>query len=213
MCRLCFVLTNSAILILLCAWLWVIWWPGAQLPTIKSGKGDWLQNSISPPSSCKQTRGKATVQMCDGTPSRRHPRINRWWLNSYRIIVKLYRIRNYMYIWVLMMVLHGQHSCAVNLINCKWSAVYSAPQDHLDSFSVQGLGIPFNIASYSLLTLMIAHVTGLQVRAKYQDTKLEQAVLKGAGGGGEYQDTKLEQAVLKGGGGGGVSVQCSVELV
>ena len=97
------------------------------------------------------------------------------WVNSYRIIVKIYKIRKCMYIWVLMMVPHGQHNCAVNLINCMWSAVCLVPQDHLHSFSVQGLGIPFNIASYSLLTLMIAHVTGLQVRAKYQETKLEQA--------------------------------------
>lgn len=30
-----------------------------------------------------------------------------------------------------------------------------------------GLGVPFNIASYSLLTYMIAHVTGLKVRGQF----------------------------------------------
>lgn len=30
-----------------------------------------------------------------------------------------------------------------------------------------GLGVPFNIASYSLLTYMITHVTGLKVRIKH----------------------------------------------
>lgn len=35
----------------------------------------------------------------------------------------------------------------------------------MDFFHFQGLGVPFNIASYSLLTYMIAHVCGLKVRS------------------------------------------------
>ena len=54
---------------------------------------------------------------------------------------------------------------------------------------MQALGVPINIASHSLLTLMIAHVTGLKVKAEYQETKLSQAAWWvgkewGAGGGG-----------------------------
>ncbi len=37
-----------------------------------------------------------------------------------------------------------------------------------DCFVFQGLGVPFNIASYAMLTHMIAHVTGLKVSNKTQ---------------------------------------------
>lgn len=43
-----------------------------------------------------------------------------------------------------------------------YSLIFFLLSSNVTFFTIKGLGVPFNIASYSLLTVMIAHVCGLK---------------------------------------------------